>query len=202
MIEAIIMAHPKRKDNVNKLFLQLTKDFPTKIIWDKKNNEWDTGKRCLEAATSACDWTLIIQDDAVLTPFFKENLEKVGGIVKNPTSLYLGKHNKTNGVIGKIVEDAKGYSFLALVECLHGVALLLPTKDCQEIAKEENSLDYDKKIGNFYKKRKVPIYYTLPSLVDHNDCGSLIKHDCCQRVAFYTAKKIINFTDKVYKDVL
>lgn len=203
MIEVIIMAHHKRKDNVNLLFLQLIKDFPTRIIWDKSNDEWDTGKRCLEAATSTCDWTLIIQDDAVLSPYFSQNVKSYLSKAEDTLqSFYFGTgapNDKRAKEVGKMAKEGK-CDVIKLDGLYWGLCIAIPSKDCQELAKLNDGRQYDNRISQFYREKGV--CYTYPSLVDHQDGKSLIGHDKIPRKAVTVSEDIIDFKYKVLKTFL
>jgi hypothetical protein len=52
----------------------------------------------------------------------------------------------------------------------------------------------------FYHRNRLPIYYAIPSLVDHNDdLGSLIGNDYAtdRRVAHRLASGVVRWTDTV-----
>ena len=59
---------------------------------------------------------------------------------------------------------------------------------------------YDTRIGIFYQRNRLPIYYSMPSLVDHNDdLGSLLEHgdEGQRRVAHRLATGAIAWTGNI-----
>ena len=197
------MAHPKRKDLVNTLFLTLCKSSENvTIVWDRRNNEWDTGKRCLEMADETCDWTVIIQDDAVIGENFVKNVENyLRKAEKTLTSFYLGRGRPYYKEMLKVVAAAQenNCNLISIPHLYWGVCIALPSIDCKEIAKEENEKVYDAKIGNFYFKKGKQVIYTLPSLADHSHCQSLIFPDDIHRDAFWYCAEPITLNNKIYK---
>lgn len=200
MIKIVIMAHPKRKDLANSLFFNLIKGFENvEIVWDRENNEWDTGKRCLQAAQG--EWTVIIQDDAVIGGNFCQNVENyLSKAPKTLTSFYFGGGKPRDKEARECYKMAKerGCDLIRLSSCYWGVCLAIPTVDCQELAKINNNVQYDNRIGQFYRLRGV--MYTVPSLCDHSDCQTLIKdHGQVKRKAIEYSNEPLEFNYKVLK---
>lgn len=202
-----IMAHPKRKLEANKLYKELMQyQFSdVYIVWDRLNNEWDTGRRALEGGkVLGSDWHLVIQDDAILTPCFYENL--LGVIeampIKSIVSLYTGRVRPLPERVEKAVARAPEGSFITHYMMMWGVAVLLQSKhigdlldfiDNPKFAQDK----YDIKLGRFYLANALPIYYSMPSLVDHNDSiGSLIGNGYAKapRVAHRLATGPVSWT--------
>jgi len=52
-----------------------------------------------------------------------------------------------------------------------GVGIVLPTAHIEHLIEFVDDRDepYDTRIGIFYQRNRLPIYYTMPSLVDHDD---------------------------------
>lgn len=186
-ISITVMAHPKRAFAANDLFDDLQK-YPfseISITWDQKNEEWDTGKRSLQAGIGKGDWHIVIQDDALLTPNFYENV--VGAINAVPEkvliSLYTGTVKPMPEQIISAVGKAYYATWLKYMMLLWGVGIAIPTDHIEPLLEFvdtpefENTL-YDIKIGMFYQRNRLPVYYTMPSLVDHDDdMGSLLGTD-------------------------
>lgn len=208
-ITVSVMAHPSRSKEATSLALQLG-EYPfsdCKIIWDTQNEEWHTGERAMRWGAGRGDWHLVLQDDAVLTPDFYENI--VNAIIAVPTkciiSLYTGKTRPLPERVTLAVKKAPDGSFLTHYMLMWGVALLIPSDHIEpmlEFAADPMFRDdkYDIRIGRFYYGNHLPIYYSMPSLVDHNDnIGSLIGNDYqkAPRVAHRLATGRISWTDTV-----
>lgn len=208
-ITVTIMAHPDRLREANALALELGQ-YPfseTSITWDERNSEWDTGYRSLKAGTRGGDWHLVIQDDAILTPDFYDNLEALITAVPTKTvvSLYTGKVRPLADRVKAAVDKAPDGSFLNHYMLMWGVGILLPSDHIEPLLDfvsdpRYDDTAYDIRVGMFYHRNRLPIYYAVPSLVDHNDdLGSLIGNDYAtdRRVAHRLASGVVRWTDTV-----
>lgn len=209
-ISVSIMAHPKRKAQAEALYKKLIQ-YPFSdvyIIWDELNDEWHTGERSLKGGiVLGSDWHLVIQDDAILTPHIYDNIETMIAAVpiKSVISLYTGKVRPLQDRVIPAVQKAPSGSFLTHYMMMWGVAILLPSDHIEpmlEFAADPMFRDdkYDIRVGRFYYGNRLPIYYSMPSLVDHNDSiGSLIGNDGTTqpRVAHRLATGRVSWTDTV-----
>lgn len=210
-ITAAIMAHPKRKKLAEALEKEL-KQYPfteVNIVYDNldshtHDDEWNNGKRAMMAGVGKSDWHVVIQDDAILTPCFYENI--LGAIKSVPTrsliSLYTGKPRPMTKRVQTAVDKVQGETWLTYWLLMWGVGLLIPTSHIPHMIEfvEDRSEPYDTRIGIFYQRNRLPVYYTMPSLVDHNDgVGSLLEHGQApgDRVAHKVATGLISWNDKV-----
>jgi hypothetical protein len=204
-ITCAIMAHPSRHESAQALYNQLH-DMPfmtVSIVYDKINDEWDTGKRSLQAGAGWGDWHLVLQDDAILTPDFYENICNAIRLVpeKVAISLYTGTVKPMPDRIQAAVDKAYFATWLRGYMLFWGVGVLLPSdqiKPLLEYAEGREEL-YDTRIGYFYYQNKLPIYYTMPSLVDHDDdIASIVGTDAeAPRRAHRLAEGRITFNDQV-----
>ena len=185
-ITVAVMAHPKRKAQAEALALQL-KTYPfmdVTISYDTPDagshqSEWDNGSRALRAGIGRGDWHAVIQDDAILCPDFYTNL--VNAIDNVPTKTLISLYTGTSRPLGKRVKAAvdKAYhaTWLQYWLLLWGVGIVLPSSHIEPMLEFISDRDepYDTRIGIFYQRNRLPIYYTMPSLVDHDDVlGTLI----------------------------
>lgn len=202
IITVTIMAHPKRKLYAEYLESML-KYYPfseVSITWDQKNIEWDTGMRALLAGVGKGDYHVVIQDDAILTPNFYENIQ--GAITNCPDKTLISLYTGTARPLGKRVKAAvnKAYfaSWLRFGLLLWGVGIVIPSDHIEpmlDFVSDRNEL-YDSRIGIFYQRNMLPIYYTMPSLVDHDDgLGSLLGHGQAPepRVAHKLASSLVSW---------
>lgn len=207
-ISLAIMAHPARRQQAELLFAQVRR-YPfagAQIVYDEKREEWDTGKRALQAGLGHGDWHVVIQDDAILTPDFYENLENAIKALKQKTliSLYTGTARPMGRRVKEAMGKAKDGEWLRLNQLLWGVGIVLPTSQIEPMLEfvEDIELQYDNKIGEFYNLNNLPVYYTVPSLVDHNDnMGSLLDgHGKAvnddPRIAHRLAAGLVTWTNK------
>lgn len=203
------MAHPKRKTQAEALHLDLW-SYPfteVSITWDEKQSEWDTGERSLRAGIGKGDWHLVIQDDAVLTPYFYENIEGALKTLSTKTlvSLYTGQARPLGKRVKEAVDKAKHATWLRHYMLFWGVAILIPSDHIEpmlEFVSDRRYVEtpYDVRIGIFYQRNMLPVFYTMPSLVDHNEqIGSLLAHDNAEepRVAHKIATGLVAWNKQI-----
>lgn len=209
-ITATVMAHPKRKKEAEALALDL-RSYPFTdvwITWDEKNSEWDTGSRALASGANKGDWHLVVQDDALLTPYFYENIEAALQAlpIKTVVSLYIGQCRPFGSRVTEAIKKAGDATWLKHYMLLWGVGILIPSDHIEPMLEfvsdpRYDDTPYDVRIGHFYLGNRLPIYYTLPSLVDHNEAiGSLLDHDATAtepRVAHKLANSLVQWNDRV-----
>lgn len=180
-ISVAIMAHPARKQQAEYLFNQVRR-YPfagPRIIFDEVNEEWQTGKRALQSGLDAGEWHVVIQDDAILTPDFYQNIENAIKAlpVKTLFSLYTGTSRPLSRRVKEAVDKANDGEWLQSHQLYWGVGIVIPSDHIAAMLEfvEPIELQYDNKVGEFYCQNDLPVYYCIPSLVDHNDVmGSLI----------------------------
>lgn len=204
-ITCSIMAHPSRHEAAQALYNQLhaMPFMMVQIVYDRQNDEWDTGKRSLQAGAGWGDWHLVIQDDAILTPDFYANLE--GAIAAVPEkvliSLYTGTVKPMPERIKAAVDKAYFANWLRSNLLYWGVAFVLPSEHIKPLLEFVEDVDqlYDTRVGYFYNANMLPIYYTAPSLVDHDDdMASIVGTDAtAPRRAHTLATGRIRWNDQV-----
>lgn len=206
-ISIAIMGHPKRDAQIQQLLIQIVnmQQFcDVSVALDSENSEWHTGKKALRCGKG--DWHVVIQDDAILTPNFYENIERAITALDQKTliSLYTGTSRPIPGRVTAAVKAMPDGSFLRFMQLMWGVGIILPTSHIEPMLEfvEDIELQYDNKIGEFYCRQGLPVYYTVPSLVDHNDDmdsllpghGRDVNHE--QRKAHRIAGGLIDWTSK------
>ena len=210
-ITVAVMAHPKRKDHAEALAVQL-KQYPfteVSISYDgvdagSHQEEWDNGKRALMAGVGKGDWHVVVQDDAILSPYFYENI--VGAIENVPSksliSLYTGKPRPLGKRVQLAVDKVNDETWLSYWLLMWGVGILIPSSHIQPMIDfvDDREEPYDTRIGIFYQRNRLPVYYTMPSLVDHNDdLNSLLEHGQAKgaRVAHRLSDGVIRWNKQV-----
>ena len=207
-ISITVMAHSRRQaaaEDLNDRLVQYPFVSNT-ITWDEINEEWHTGKRALLDGVGRGDWHVVIQDDAILTPKFYQNIE--GAIraldIKTIFSLYTGTVRPLAGRVKAAVDKSPDGSWLRHHQLFWGVGIVIPTDHILPMLEfvEDVQLQYDNKIGEFYCQNGLPVYYCIPSLVDHDDDrdsllpghGREISPD--RRVAHRLATGLVEWTNK------
>lgn len=208
-ISVAIMAHPKRRVDAEALYgqLKLLPFVAPEVIYDQQNEEWHTGERALRYGVGKGDWHVVLQDDAVLTPDFYANIESAIAAVptKVLVSLYTGRSRPLAQRVQIAVDKAQDGEWLNFHMLLWGVGIMLPSDHIEpmlDFINEERWVDtpYDTRVGIFYQSNMLPIYYTMPSLVDHNDdLGSLLAHGKSEapRVAHRLATGRVSWSRRV-----
>lgn len=182
-ISLAIMSHPDRAKSAEKLLREVSAMpfIQPEIIYDEIRDEWDTGSRSLRYGVGKADWHVVIQDDAILTPSFYDNV--LGATQNVPTksviSLYVGTARPFGDRVKQAVDKAYSATWLSHMLLLWGVGIVIPSDHIEPmlefVADREEA--YDIRIGIFYQRNMIPVYYTMPSLVDHDDdLGSLLDH--------------------------
>lgn len=184
-LTAAVMAHPNRRDRAESLRREL-EAMPfaaVSVAYNEKGEEvssyereWDTGTRALRSGVGKGDFHVVIQDDAILTPCFYENVEAaiLAAPKKTLISLYTGQARPWPRRITNAVEKAADGDFLRFYILIWGVGLVIPTDHIEPMLEfvADNTEPYDTRIGMFYIGNALPVYYTMPSLVDHDDGGT------------------------------
>lgn len=126
-------------------------------------------------------WHLVIQDDAVPIPRMLDHLNAgLTYYLPSPglVSLYLGTSYPTHWQrrIRRVLDHANDAAWIRSDHLLHGVAVAAPTSWIRPILHHRSDLPYDEHLGEWARGAGHPIWYTRPSLVDHEDGPSLIDH--------------------------
>lgn len=178
-----IMAHKKRAHHIPDLIerLGLTED---DVIWDRKSDRWDTGRRAWEAIDQSADWGMVVQDDALVCRDLIAGLEKAAAYITEPclVSPYIGTRRPTAGRVTRAVTEAKaaGAAWVRMPSLNWGVAIMAPTSIIPQMlpwCDKQTYPNYDRRIGRFaIDVLRLPTWCTWPSLVDHRDDDSLVGH--------------------------
>ncbi|WKZ13559.1 MAG: hypothetical protein QY320_06245 [Gammaproteobacteria bacterium] len=138
------------------------------------------------------DWHLVLQDDALPIPQFRRHV--TAALLHAPetaVSFYIGTGRPLPVRVTRAIEraDRDGNAWLEHQRMLWGVAIAMPTGHIARFLTWGKLCDaaYDRRIGLYWAERKQLVRYTWPSLVDHVDGPTLIKHPWgeprCRRVA-------------------
>lgn len=166
------MAHPRRADFVEQLFEAIPE---AEVVWDRSNDEWDTGRRSLLAFDRRSSHHIVIQDDAVPCRDLVTAVTQATRVADgHPIGLYMGEANTGPRAWrrARAVEMAKrdGIAWIETGGPWWGVGFVLPTRDIDELVEwgdQNPSFIFDRRIARFYELRGVTCWYTVPSLVDH-----------------------------------
>lgn len=207
-ISIAVMAHPSRRKQAVALAKKLkTMPFTSwRVVFDTGNGEWPTGERAIRGHDDS-DWHIILQDDAIISETFYDNVVAALSAVpsKSLVSFYLGTVRPIPRTVKRVYNRAIGRdaSWISYQTLLWGVGIAIPTEQIHAVlvnAKGSKEL-YDRRIGSYYNRNKMPVYYTTISLVDHNDSlGSILGHGGTKepRVAQdFVGDRFLSFNSKV-----
>lgn len=204
-ISCAIMAHPSRKEQADKLYNRLCKQgfHSVSLVYDKTDNEWDTGSTALQSHTDS-DWHIVVQDDAIVdyrtfgdnVRSFLNHLPKTYNGDPRILSFYTGTVKPYLERVELAIQAAKATnaSFIEHDTLYWGVGIAIPTDAIQSIVDTESNIpEYDARIGEWCKNNNVPVYYTYPSIVDHDyTLDSVLEHGTSEprRAHYYEPKKV------------
>ncbi len=211
-ISVTVMAVPSRKLQAEYLrsILSLYPFSDVSVTYDEQaagthESEWLNGKASLLAGLGKGDYHVIIQDDAILTPHLYENIEGAINAAPRKTliSLYTGKARPFPQRVTEAMNKVNDETWLQYILLMWGVGLVIPTSHIEPLLEFVADWDepYDTRIGIFYQRNRLPVYYTVPSLVDHDDeLGTAIPGHGTKpgaRVAHRLATGLVNWNDRV-----
>ena len=180
MISAAVMAHPRRQPFVREL-LDRIGEIP--VVWDRTDDEWDTGRRALLAFDPAASHHLVIQDDAVPCRDLVVGIDRATTTSGDqPLGLYVGAVSKAPPSFAALTSQALegGKPWFAATGPHWGVAICLPTAHIPELVAAMDARsdvpNYDARIAKFYANAGIECLYPMPSLVDHRPGPSLYPH--------------------------
>jgi hypothetical protein len=176
-ISVAIMTHMDRRQNAKALKAKLDTMWfeEVKLIYDTGIGEWDTGERAIQYGEGLVDWHIVLQDDAIIDDAFFENVycALLNVPERSLVSFYLGKvkpySDRVKLVFNRAIKvDASWISGSTL---LWGVGIAIPTEQIPNVlvhARYYPRLLYDRRVGQYYLSKKMKVYYTTVSLVDHD----------------------------------
>jgi hypothetical protein len=171
-LSVAVMAHRKRERFVEELLPQLP---GATVVWDGRNNRWDTGRRSMLAHDPDADWALVVQDDAILARDFLAGVERVLAYAPAvPVSFYTGAVKPHGSTVVEAVRQAKlaDKAFVSMPGPMWGVAVAIPVPligpmiaDCE--TRHRGIANYDQRMTAHFVSCRVWCWHTVPSLVNH-----------------------------------
>lgn len=181
-LSVAVMAHPSRRAYVEKLCDKLDIE-PALVVWDSKNDRWDTGRSSLLAYDPSATHHFVIQDDAVVPQKLIAGVERMLRFVSPdvPISLYTGRSRPNSILVTSMVDQAleAGCHFLRMPGPWWGVGVITPVSAIREMVREcdkkRDIENYDLRMAKWWGEQDIQCLYSLPSLVDHQQGPSLVR---------------------------
>lgn len=176
-----MMAHPARAASVERILAALDRDVT--VVWDEKQDRWDTGRRAWLAYDPDATHHAVIQDDVLVCRDLCAGLEQALAHVPSdaPLCAYIGRVQPYHKIIEDAVMDAgqRSASFCTMTSLCWGPLVVVPTTAIETMVAHGDTLtdvaNYDRRLSRFWElERHIPVWYTLPSLVDHADGPSMV----------------------------
>jgi FkbM family methyltransferase len=177
-----MMAHPGRKASVERILAALDRDCT--VVWDEKEDRWDTGRRAWLTFDPEATHHAVIQDDVLVCRDLCASIERALAYVPAgaPLSGYVGRVRPQTQEVLRAVAEARALaaSFITMRSLNWGPLVVVPTALIPEMIKHCGTLrnvpNYDRRLSRFLElKRGLRVWYTWPSLVDHADGPSMVK---------------------------
>lgn len=174
-VSVAIMAHPSRAAFIPTLQSRLAG--PAAVVFDEKNDRWDTGRRSLLAFDPDATHHLVIQDDAVPAPALLQGLHRwLPSLPESALCLYSGNIGQFRRIYR---QRAKPPCFLQMRQLQWGVAVVLPTKVIPAVVEMGDALEqignYDMRIGMWCVENALPVLYPQQCWVNHRQTPSLVQ---------------------------
>jgi len=171
-LSIVIMAHPDRAHFIPYLQERLGGSVP--VVYDERQNIWDTCRRAWLAIDREARYGLVIQDDSIVCDDF---LKKAHRLLKEDAvySFYAGDLLRTR--ITRAVRQ--GAKEVRAGHIYHEIALAMRTKRIEEMVAfcDEREAQDDHEIDLYARRECLEIIYPIPSLIDHRDTESLYRRE-------------------------
>ena len=165
-----IMAHPKRKEWVKYLLNNLNGE--VKVIWDEKNNVWDTARRSWLSYDPNCSHHLVIQDDVIVSLNLRSAAEKLIKEVPDEiitlSTINYRLNSQERETYKKLYRE--GVRWYKNTKVLTAPAIIVPTKYIEDMVYAcdfFNSPHDDVRIRQYCNIHQAEVHHTVPSLVEH-----------------------------------
>ena len=188
------MAHPSREKYFNHLRERLG-DVPFSIDSESKGLVWNC-ENAWKLYDPSADYHVVIQDDGIICENFRERAEKIiSEAVKENGEICFNFYYGIRVALKQEAAEGLKKGYVISDRPRWGVAICIPTKLIPEmICFYEKLTDKqdDTRIGRFILSKKLPIYFPMPSLIDHRaELKSLVGN------AFSPGRKAYKFIDNV-----
>lgn len=182
-LSVAMMAHPARAASVERILSALDRiDVP--VVWDRKNDRHDTGRRAMLSYDPEADYHAVIQDDVLVCRDLCAGLERALDYLPADVPLcgYASRVLPYRRLIDKALQKHRHthISWLTMHTLNWGPLVVVPTDAIPDMIAHYDALtgvpNYDRRLSRYWSLvRRSRIWYTWPSLVDHADGPSLVE---------------------------
>lgn len=171
-----IMTHPDRKDQLQNLVDQIGDQVEYTIHEDTEGlGIWGNAMRAWRAYTPEATHHMVLQDDAVLSQnFFSIARKLISRVNPGDTVSFCDKLQSEMNLAQR-----EGFHWVVTTKVRHGQCLVQPVPQIEDFihfAEWFVRPDYDHDDGRleiFLKRHRRAIWHSVPSLVEHDDRGSV-----------------------------
>ena len=173
-----------RRDLANDLALLTGGDIIIDPVGDgSERSATDNHVRAMLSADRSKDWVVIMEDDASPIERFTEILDRQLESLDEDclVSLYLGRQRPTNvqkTIQRTVISIPEGCSWLRSKSLFWGVGVCIPTRHIDSVAEYAltSTRPWDQAVSLWALTNETPVMYTWPSMVDHVDVETTIRH--------------------------
>lgn len=171
MTRVVVVAHHARRQQAE----ALAESLEAQLLMDEEGRgAWWNHRRALRWAADQDERVVIMEDDALPVPVFRERAAAV--LARWPeelVSFYLGtgRPPQYQARIQGLLADCDDH--IVLDTLIHGVCYSVPPGGLHRLLAEPTGYQVDLSIGGVWGR---PVVYTVPSLVDHADGPPVERH--------------------------
>lgn len=177
-----VVAHLERADQAHKLMDALPAAYMS-MDNGSLGCEANHRKAWTYLAGKKTEWGVVLEDDALPVTNFREQAEQALAVAPSPiVSFYLGRHRPPHwqSTIHQATDKASADDacFITSTHLLHAVAVAIRTDLIADMLThtETSVRPWDYAIAAWAVDGDISVSYTWPSLVDHQDGPTVVKH--------------------------
>ena len=182
-----VMAHPSRKEYFDYLRENLG-DIPFLIDEESMGTAWNC-ERAWKVYDPSANYHIVIQDDAIICKDFKNKAVKlIEEVTKERSKIAFNFYYGTRARFRDEASEAMKRGYIIKERPHWGLAICIPTSEIENMLKFWNTVsnpEDDERISQFLKSRNIPVYFPIPSYIDHrHELKSLVGDPGTMRKAY------------------
>lgn len=171
-----VMAHRKRERFIPPLLDRLGVG-EDRVVWDRHNDRWDTGRRAMLAHDPDATHQMVIQDDALVPRDLIAGVERALTEIPARTAMCLFMSRATRFWTVR-PNPPRGRAWLTMNHIHWGQAIVMPAALIPTVVgwsdEHPEVENYDIRMGRWFNQNQAPVCYPWPSWVDHRESPSLV----------------------------